>query len=673
VTAPASTPPETAAPETIAANLRRALLKGFAIPAAVLVFFAVAPAWLNQQLHDNIASAIQRSDRLSEAQTTKDIAAYERVDFREARRSDQPELQRMRQSMERNGITGHFQRLYWGRNLSVLLMLVLVGATAAMLLLNRRAQRSRAALISSYRIAWKLSILAALAQVFLLIPLLAYGIYELTTMAVERYFPQLIGAIVIGGLVALWRSAGILLKPLPLEFEEPLSREVTPEEAPELWQAVRDAAARLHTAPPDRILVGMQLNFYVTELAVRHGSGRVEGRTLFLSHPLLTQLSSEEVLAIIGHELGHFIGEDTRLTREFYPLRLKAHATMLTLARSGWVGWTSVHALSLFTWCFGATEQAMSRARELLADRVAADLTSPDVAGRALVKFHVISEAYQLGMAGEGFTDNPFTTPLGGIIRDQLVPNAAFWKRLFETKTPHPLDSHPPLRARLDALGVRTSPEGAMAVAVAETVSAYARWFEGRDALFADVTREAAAAVARVRARLTVVKADYDSEAGRKLLDEQFPERRWRVRPSSVWLMSGVWAVIAAGLLAGAVALADWVFTPALGAVAALAVGTAVVIVKRFRGGEFVLHADRLTYSGWQRPLRFSDLAGSSARKSNGSLIVTFRLKQPAPPYWRGSLPFARRSVSVNLMWVDAKQDEVLRTLHRYLTRELAE
>jgi Zn-dependent protease with chaperone function len=165
-----------------------------------------------------------------------------------------------------------------------------------------------------------------------------------------------------------------------------MSREVTPEDAPELWQAVKDAARKLQTTPPDRIIIGMQFNFYVTELAVLHDAGRAEGKTLYLSYPLLKQLSADEVLAIIGHELGHFIGEDTRMTREFYPLRYKNHETMVAMARSGWVGWPSFQFLNFFGWCFGETEQAASRARELLADKKAAELTTAQTAAHALVR-----------------------------------------------------------------------------------------------------------------------------------------------------------------------------------------------------------------------------------------------------------------------------------------------
>jgi Zn-dependent protease with chaperone function len=358
-------------------NLRLSLFKSLLVPLLLLVFFIAAPAWLNSKLHTQIADAIEANPRLSLEEKDRRLEKIAGVNFEQVCLDCPPGSETLHDNLERDGIVGNFQRLRWGLILSVLLAGGLSLAVLAIYALNEKAKKSLDDLINSYRLSWKFGMAAALAKVFLLIPLLAYGTFEFSILLTNHYFPKLLLVIVLGGLFALWRSAAILLKKIPLEFKEPLSREVTPEEAPELWRIVRYAAERLQTTPPDRILIGLQLNFFVTELAVIHDDGRVEGKTLYLSYPLLKQLSEEEVLAIIGHELGHFIGEDTRMTRKFYPLRLKVRATMFAMASAGWVGWPSVQLLNFFSWCFGETERAASRDRELLADETAARLTTP--------------------------------------------------------------------------------------------------------------------------------------------------------------------------------------------------------------------------------------------------------------------------------------------------------
>lgn len=660
--------------QVISGNLRRAFLKSLVIPLCTLVFFACAPAWLNYRVHSGIEEGIRQASHLSPIEQEERIAAFAGIDFGEVCRVAPPGLEGLRADLKANGLCTQFERLDWSFRLSVLLVAILLAVMGATRVLNRRAQKSRDALIRAYRTGWRLGMAAAITKVVLLVPLLAFGIYELTTLAFDRYYPQAILGIVIVGGVVLWRSGMILLKPVPMEFAEPLSREIGPEEAPEFWQAVREAAARLKTQPPDRIVVGMQLNFYVTELAVIHGAGRAEGRTLFISQPLLRQLSADEVLAIIGHELAHFMGEDTRITREFYPLRFKVNATMMTLAQSIWVGWPSLHALGFFTWAFGATEQAVSRERELLADRTGAELTSPETMARALVKLQVVNEAFHLAVAGPGRRpDNPFEAPLGAFIREELVPKAGFWTQLFEKTTPHPLDSHPALHVRLEALGRPMGAAEAITVATEAGESAYQRWFSAHDGLFATLAKEAADLVEKVRARTDAVSASYQTEDGRRFLEANFPVLTWKVRAFTFWFMMGACALAVLGLGAVAVFGEGGGVKTAFGLLAAATAVLAAALWKRHRNGVFVLDAEGLSYTGWHRKLLFSSVEGMTALRSNGTLTGTFVLKAPEPGIWKyNPLRYRRRTVSVGLNWIAGKkQDDVLQTLHRYLTRQL--
>ena len=196
-----------------------------------------------------------------------------------------------------------------------------------------------------------------------------------------------------------------------------------------------------------------------------------------------------------------FIGEDTRMTREFYPLRFKIRATMVAMARSGWVGWPSFQFLNFFTWCFGETEHAASRKRELLADEKAAALTSPRTAASALVRFQVATEAFRRGLADaiKNKIENPLNVPLQAIVQEKLAADTEFWHQLFEQKLPHPLDSHPSLHVRLEALGQNFSVEDARNIALAESKSAYVKWFSTHEALFDNLAKQAQTAMGKMR------------------------------------------------------------------------------------------------------------------------------------------------------------------------------
>lgn len=659
-------PTDSAPPDDFRRTVRRALLKGFAIPVLILGFFAAAPTWLDHNLHTSLAQAIARS-QLSPSERQRQLDFYDRVDFGQVSLNPPPGLEQLRTDLHRQGIGGQFERLRWGWWLAVTLVIILIGVTVTTVALNRRAQRSPEELISAYRAAWHLGIAAALAQVLLLIPLLGYGSFEFMMLAMGGFAPKLIVVIVIAGVVTLWRASAILLRKVPLEFPAGMARSLEPTQAPTLWQQVRSAAERLGTEPPDHILVGMDHSFYVTELDVIHQGGRTTGRTLYLSLPLMQQLSPDEVRAIIGHELGHFRGADTRLTREFYPLRWKANATLHALAGAGWMGWTSVHALLFFQGSFARSEQAMSRSRELLADRVAADLTSPGVMASALIRVHVFTEAFfrRLGRTSD---PNPFAARLTEFVRSELSPDEAFWKKLFSQTAAHPLDSHPTLRVRLEALGQSADPVQARATATAETATAHEQWLGECSVLFADIRAEAQDAVKAMR----TTTADYATTEGRQLLDEQFPEIRWRTRALIVWLklgVSGLGAVIGTMLLLtgdqGVLLLVG-------AALLLLSLGGAVIVWHRHHEGEFTLRADSIAYTGWRRSLRFEHIAQVSWQTNYGHLTAFFTLKTKAPTLWRLSplhwIPTRRMRLELNL--IPGKQQETFATIMRYLTRQ---
>jgi Zn-dependent protease with chaperone function len=665
------------APFSLSSRLRRSFLSGIAIPAGLLIFYAAAPAWLDYRLHEAVSAQIDGAAQMSGAEKQERHRRYTAIDFeRVALGRAGPSAEALRSRFEKSGVTSHFERLVWGFRLTAALVILLIAVEASTLVLSRRARQSSTELISAYKTAWRLTITTALVKVFLLIPLLAYGIYEFTTLAADRIFVQLMFFIVLGGLIALWRSARILIRPVPLEFNERLARNVTPGDAPALWAAVRDAASKLQTAPPDHILLGMKDNFYVTELSVITDGGKVAGRTLYLSLPLIKRLTPDEVLAIIGHELGHFMGSDTQITREFYPLRYKANATIQTLARSGWVGWASVQSLIFFNWCFGSVEQETSRERELKADQVGARLTSPATQARALVRFHIFSEALRLSLIGQGGArlDNPYEASLAPIIRDRLLPREAFWTQLFESKASHPLDSHPPLNVRLESLGQHIGPEDAKAFAIDESDNAYSQWFGGQEALFAGLAKQADDAVGKARAKADAVNASYETAEGREILERLFPEQRWRIRRSSLWFTVGFLATAAAGFFVGAVLSPVAVPRVLFLGVSLLAAWWSVALWRQNRRGEFLLRADSLNYSGWRRPLKFADVQSIRAIRSYGNITVRFRLKARQPVIWKSGINvYRRRMISLSLGMMKAKPKEVLETLHRYMTRQVSE
>ena len=60
----------------------------------------------------------------------------------------------------------------------------------------------------------------------------------------------------------------------------------------------------------------------------------------------------------------------------------------------------------------------------------------------------------ELSSVHNGEVRNPFEKPISQLIQEKFSKKPEFWRKLFEIHLPHPLDSHPKLLARIEALGL---------------------------------------------------------------------------------------------------------------------------------------------------------------------------------------------------------------------------
>lgn len=87
------------------------------------------------------------------------------------------------------------------------------------------------------------------------------------------------------------------------------------EAAPRLWQELATICDRVGVAPPDQVIAGIDDNFFVTEHPVTVNGTNIQGKTLFVSLPLLKQLNSTEADTILAHEMGpNRVGGGLKLT-----------------------------------------------------------------------------------------------------------------------------------------------------------------------------------------------------------------------------------------------------------------------------------------------------------------------------------------------------------------------
>ena len=216
-----------------------------------------------------------------------------------------------------------------------------------------------------------------------------------------------------GTVVALFVVAGVVtwaLFPRTRKFVAP-GPELRRELHPLLFKEIDRVAARCGVSTPRHVYLAPDVNAFVADVGGVLGVGTT--RVLGLGLPLLHCLSLAELRAVLAHEFGHFAGGDTHIGHWVFRARATVHdvvdgldsATQLSAS-------TDLAFLTLFfalvRWPFVRFGHfylhftlALSRAQELAADALAAQLEGTDVLTRSLQKVRSASVGFDSYMEWE--------------------------------------------------------------------------------------------------------------------------------------------------------------------------------------------------------------------------------------------------------------------------------
>ncbi|MGP0062016.1 MAG: M48 family metalloprotease [Isosphaeraceae bacterium] len=429
----------------------------FLIPVVALGFFLHAQRSFDAEAREALLKQIRADPNLSPEKRAQVLEALTTVRF--------SRLMMNRQFAEKFDWTVrlNFATFRWMIRLSVLSILasVIVFAVAGLcVLLSLRSQRSQ---YLSLSIGWQvLRIYAALQTVVQGMMLVALS-YWVTAFWTNRYYPKLIlvaAAFAVIGIIAV--VVAIFKKTdVTLDVKGTL---LSPEDAGRFYDELKAICRKVDTAPPDQVIVGIDDNFFVTEVPVRVDGKTLGGRTLFASLSLLKQLHVAEADGVLAHELAHFSGEDTFYSKKTAPL-LAGYQRYLEALYGGGIGRVVFYFMNGFRSLFELSLGKRSREREFRADRIAAEVTSPrDVAG-ALLRITAYSK-FRHKIQQELFEQERVleTANIAGQIAAGFSASAVRFAAehdIGELKSSHPFDSHPPLADRLEAVGVPLSPETA--------------------------------------------------------------------------------------------------------------------------------------------------------------------------------------------------------------------
>lgn len=298
--------------------------------------------------------------------------------------------------------------------------------------------------------------------------LFIYSIYTLEAIFIQRvHFGILIG-IGLGTLIACWtllKYALVLIKNNPMHIRGyVLDRKIHTK----IFELVDKIALNLGANSPSNIVVGLEPNFYVTtsEIVIIGNGQSLSGRTLFLSLSLLRLFNEDELVAVIGHELGHFKGDDVLYSMKFAPTytRLGSALNELSINSESSSDIAKLPALFALGYClneFAKAERTIGRDRELLADKAGVDASNPDSLAIALIKVSLFANFWDSLTTShiDNLANGKTYTNLAHTYSDYClnVLNEIRWEEaienIAEVRQAHPVDTHPTLTTRLDNIG----------------------------------------------------------------------------------------------------------------------------------------------------------------------------------------------------------------------------
>lgn len=364
------------------------------------------------------------------------------------------------------GGDGDFGALYWVSIAALLcgslVLITIYGASG-----YAGQDRRRLALVFGPSV--RIMMVALAASVVCQAALFVVGIFMAESSIIGRVHGGLLLAVSIGALAASITLVTASLRFLRHDVMTVRGASLSRDEEPKIWNAVRLCAQKLGSIVPDNIVVGLEPNFYVTnsKMNVVGKGGEIEGNTLYLSTSLMRILTVGELTAIVGHELGHFRGEDVHFSTKFAPTYSRLGHALAGLASeedgaSALAKLPALAALSTSLNRFAIAERAISRDREFAADAAGVEATSSHDLANALLKVCAMSEfwnaltRWNISELEEGRFYDRLSESFFAICKTQSTE--LDWSKtmddLLATQQPHPIDTHPPLAQRIAAVGV---------------------------------------------------------------------------------------------------------------------------------------------------------------------------------------------------------------------------
>ncbi|MGE4073253.1 MAG: M48 family metallopeptidase [Lysobacterales bacterium] len=448
-------------------ELKRAFLKLLGL-AALGLFLLPAITWVftGYEQHQNslemqrvFAEDVAAADDLSEAEKAVAQERISQMTIAALCDGAYPELAQLQ--AQACGLSEEFGQFHLAHKISFYSLLL--GAFTLLLIagLALLAYAKPALQVVAFTTGWWSLRLIAAFEVLVQAAMLVWLSFWLTAYFFHIYILKLVFVAAALAVVAAFVAITAIFKRAALN-NAVAGELISEEQAPQLWARIKQFSQTLGTAAPTQLVGGIDANFFVTQMPIQLPRTQVQGRSLFVSLPLLRVLARDEADAVLAHEMAHFSGGDTETGAALGP-RLQAYEQyMQTLSENG-LTLLAFFVLSLFRAAFELALSRASRAREFAADATAARLTSAGALSRALVKIGAYA-SYRNSVEQELFNQNDRhqgPLDLAGRVAQGLssfAQSPAFREAMTHADVPHPFDSHPPMQQRMEQVGAVIQP-----------------------------------------------------------------------------------------------------------------------------------------------------------------------------------------------------------------------
>lgn len=245
--------------------------------------------------------------------------------------------------------------------------------------------------------------------IFGLIAAMAWGAYSLTVAASRgKLSPFLIVSVVAVDFTVLGSTILLLFGLLPLFFHGPPSPPpgilIREGQHPRLFKLIQRVVARLGIDVPDAFFLDSSIGAGIGEIRLIGPNGEVRNqRVLIFGAELVIELQVDEFTAILCHEIAHASGGDTVLARRAHRFfrsmgaAIESHSSdSLDQEGPGFIASTIRYLLMAYFHLFAYFYQMDNRARELRADRLAAEVCGASNMRNALIRIAALDGFLQL-------------------------------------------------------------------------------------------------------------------------------------------------------------------------------------------------------------------------------------------------------------------------------------